>query len=128
MALPKLVKRGGAYYQGYALAVSSAVGDYILTMTQTAACMINSVSVVADKYGTNDAYSLSHLTSGTTRTIAVLASSIYNPGANISTMFDFPAYESMVPGEALRLTYTNVATVALNVHVIVEYVGITKTS
>ena len=128
MALPKKVKRGGSYYKGYELIVSTAAGDYTLDMTETSGAVANSMSIIPDAYGTGDTFTVSHLSSDTTKTVAVIADSIYNPGANVPTLFDFPAYEQMDANEVLRLVYTNTATVALNVHVIVEYGGIRKTA
>ena len=128
MALTKRTKQGGSYYKGYELIVSSSAGDYILDISETGYSTINSLSITPDTYGAGDTMQLSHMNSGTTDTIAILADSIYNPGANLATMFDFPALEMMGAGEVLRFTYTNTATEALNVHLIVEYVGITKTS
>lgn len=127
-ALHKRVKVGGSYYKGYELIVSSATGDYVLDMSQTGAATVNSLLVTADEYGEGDYFTVSHMNSDTNETIAVLADTIYNPGANVSLTFDFPALESLEPNEPVRLAYTNTATTALNLHVIVEYVGLTKTS
>jgi hypothetical protein len=128
MALPKRVKKGGSYYKGYELIVSDAAGDYTLDMAETSGAVVNSMSIIPDAYGTGDTFTVSHLNNGTTDTLAILADTIYNPGANVPTMFDFPAYEQMDSNEVLRLVYTNTAGTALNVHVIVEYGGIRKTS
>jgi len=126
MALEKRVKIGGSYYKGYELIVSSGVGDYILDIAQTASATINSLAVTPDEYGAGDYFTVTHLNSATTSTVIVLADTIYNPGSNTATLFDFPALEPMEPNDVLRVTYTNAATKAVNVHVIVEYVGLLK--
>ena len=128
MALQKQVKIGGAYYQGFELIVSSTPGAYVLNMTQTGAAVVNSVSVVADAYGAGDRYSITHLTANTSTTKALIANGVYNPGANVTTIFDFPAFEPLLPNEIIRLTYTNTAAVAVNIHCIVEYVGMVRTA
>jgi hypothetical protein len=127
MALAKRVKRGGSYYQGYELIVSAGVGDYILDIVQPDASNINSISVTPDEYGAGDKFNLSHLDTDE-NVVALLAKDIYNQGGNVATMFDFPALEDMQPGETLRLTYTSDAGGALNIHAIVEYIGIMRKS
>jgi hypothetical protein len=123
MPLTKRVKVGGAYYEGFELIVSSTPGNYVIDMTQPTQCQISSVSVTPDGYGAGDKYNLTHLNSGTTTTLAVLARNIYNPGAGISKIFDFPAAEEMNRGESMRLTYVNIASQAMSIHVDVEYMG-----
>lgn len=128
MALPKLVKSGGSFYKGYELLVSSAPGEYVLNIVQPTTGAVNSLSVIPDTYGAGDTFKLEHLATTTGPLKFVLAESIYNPGANVATLFDFPAYQNVGGGESFRLTYTNTATQAVAVHVIIEYVGINKTS
>lgn len=126
MALDKRVKVGGSCFEGFRLIVSSAPGSYILDMSQTGRAGINSVTIIPDGYGAGDRMTLSHMNSGTTQTLANLASNLYNMGRNVSQVFEFPALEDMQIGEPLRLTYVNTASIAMNVYTIVEYVGITK--
>ena len=128
MAMGKSVKIGGAYYKGHELLVSSSAADYVVDMVAPSAAAINSVNITPDMYGAGDKFTLTHLTSDTAGTLAILAEDIYNPGANAGTAFDFPALEKMNTGESLRLTYTNTASVSGAVHIVVEYVGISKTS
>jgi len=90
-------------------------------------CVINSISMTPDAYGAGDTMQLNHMNSGTTGSLAIIAESIYNAGAGVAVQFDFPALEPMGTNEPLRLTYTNTASVAVAVHTIVEYGGITKT-
>ena len=127
MALNKTVKIGGSYYKGFELLVSSAAGAYILDMTLDVPSVINSISLTADVYGAGDTMELKHMNVGTTGSLGLLGETIYNPGAGISVAFDLPALEPMAANEPLRLTYTNTAGVAVAVHTIVEYGGITKT-
>ena len=128
MALHKRVKTGGSLYKGYELNVSSSVGNYTVDMSETGAAALNSISITPDGYGSGDTFKLEHLTSDTERVIALLAEDVYNPGANVSTMFDFPALEPLEANEVMRFTYVNTATEALNVHIVLEYVGINRTS
>ena len=128
MALNKRVKQGGSYYKGYELIVSSAAASYVVDMKEAPGVAVNSISITPDGYGAGDKFQLEHMSSDTTRTIVLMAEDIYNPGANVSTMFDFPALEMMDAGDVLRFTYINTASEAMNIHLVVEYVGITKTS
>jgi len=128
MALNKRVKQGGSYYKGYELVVPATGGNYVLDMKELSSAAVNSISMTPDNYGAGDKFQLEHLNSSTTRTLVMMAKDIYNPGANISTMFDFPALEMMDAGDVLRFTYVNAAGSAINMHLVVEYVGITKTS
>jgi len=125
MSLSKSVKIGGSYYKGYELLVSAATGAYVLDMTLDTACMINSVSVTPDTYGAGDTFELRHMSSSGQQ-LALLMETVYNPGKNIAIGFDFPAMEDMKANESLRITYNNVYGNALAVHVVVEYVGVTK--
>lgn len=129
MALPKQIKIGGAYYQGYKLAVSSATGAYSSVIVQTKAMALNSFSVTPGTYGAGDTFSLTHYNdaSGTGVILAILATSIYNVGKSATIMLDFPAAEQINAGQSLKFTYTNSATLAMDVYMIAEVVGITKT-
>jgi ABC-type Fe3+ transport system substrate-binding protein len=111
---------GGAYYKGYKLTVNAAIGDYILDMTMTdKSCALNGITVVPDKYGAGDYFKLEHLNSANV-VQALLSDTVYNVGAQAAWLFDFPAMELMDAGDKLRLTYTNVAGVALNVYTNLE--------
>ena len=130
MALPKRVKVGGAYYKGYKTTVSSAGGSYNTMIINTGGAAVNGISITPDQYGQGDTMSVQHLrgTDSGDAIIVILAENIYNAGQNASVMLDFPAAELVNSGEALKFTYLNTASVAMNVHLIVEFVGINKTA
>jgi hypothetical protein len=120
MALPKDVRVGGAYYKGYKLTVLAPVGDYQLDMTLASkSCAVNGITVVPDVYGAGDYFKLEHLNSDDV-VQALLAETVYNIGAHIAWLFDFPAYELMDAGDKFRLTYTNVAGKAMSVYTNLE--------
>ena len=120
MALNKRSMVGGAYYKGYKLIVGAPVGDYLLDMTLTTkSCAINGITVVPDKYGAGDYFILQHLDSLNV-VKSLIGDTVYNIGAHIAWLFDFPAYELMDAGDKFRLTYTNVAGVALNIYTNLE--------
>ena len=121
MALPKQVKKGGSYYKGFKLTVSSTAGDYVLTMTapSSTACAVNGLLVICDQAGSGDTYKLEHQNSGGT-VIETLAEDIHNVGKNVAQQFDFSAAELMDSGDKMILTYTNAATIAMNVYTIME--------
>jgi hypothetical protein len=119
MALPKRVKIGGSYYKGYKLVVGAGAGDYVLDMTLASACVINGLTVIPDTYGTGDYFKLEHLNSGNVL-VALLGETVYNVGANAAWQFDFATLENMNAGDKFRLTYTNVAGIALNVYTNLE--------
>jgi len=111
---------GGAYYKGYKLTVAAAPADYVLDMTMAAkSCAINGITVVPDKYGAGDYFKLEHLSS-TNAVKSLIADTVYNVGKSASWLFDFPAYELMDAGDKFRLTYTNVAGIAMNVYTNLE--------
>ena len=130
MALPKLVKVGGSYVKGYLVPISSAPGDYTLVINNTNGIALNSLSVTPDVYGAGDTFSLHHMSdaSGTGSVVAVLAQSVYNIGANVSVCLDFPAMQRISTDQSVKFIYNNTATKAMNVYLITEWVGITKTS
>ena len=130
MALGKRIKVGGAHYQGYAIAVASASGEYTQVIVQTGGMAVNSVSVTPSTYGALDTWKLVHHmgTGGTGDIVAVLAQSMNNMGANAAIMLDFPAAERVDAGESLMLTYLNTASIAGTVFVVVESVGLQKTT
>jgi len=122
MAIPKRVKQGGCYYKGSILPVSSASGDYVAFLSITAGgCALNGISVIPASAGPGDTIKLEHLTqSSGGAVVATLAESIPNMGAGIPINLDFYAQELMLSGESLKLTYTNTASVAMNVFIILE--------
>ena len=123
-AMPKRVKEGGVYYVGYKLDVASASGQYPIALTpSTTHYAINAVSITPDSAGANDNFALAHVdTTATTggRVIKQIATSIYNVGGGITISLDFAAMQLMSPGESLRFTYTNTASVAMPVYITVE--------
>jgi len=120
MALTKRSQVGGAFYKGYKLIVSATPGDYQLDMTLSdRSCAANGITVVPDVYGAGDYFKLEHLNSSNV-VQALLAETVYNIGAHIAWLFDFPALELMDAGDKLRLTYTNVAGKAMNVYTNLE--------
>jgi hypothetical protein len=119
MALAKRVKSGGSYYKGYKLVVSATPANYILNMVLTQACVVNGITVIPDAYGTGDYFTLEHLDENGAL-VKTLADTIYNVGANAAWQFDFAALEEMLANHSFRLTYTNVAGVAINVYTCVE--------
>lgn len=130
MALPKRVKVGGAHYQGYAIAIASASGEYSQVIVQTGGMAVNSISVTPSTYGDGDTWKLVHHNdaSGTGNIIAVLAQSVNNMGKNASVMLDFPAAERVDAGESLMFSYLNTASIAGTVFLLVESVGLQKTA
>ena len=119
MALPKKVKIGGSFYKGYKLSVGATPGDSALDMTLTSACVINGITVIPDTYGEGDYFKLEHLDADGVL-VETLAETVYNIGANASWLLDFSTLEKMSAGHKFRLTYTNVAGVALNVYTCLE--------
>lgn len=130
MALGKRIKVGGAYYKGYKCVVGSALGDYTVVIVNPTGAAVNSISITPDSYGMGDVMKIEHFngSDGTGDCLAILAENVYNAGANSPINMDFPAAELVNKGESLLYTYTNVAGAALNVYLIVENVGIKKTS
>ena len=130
MALPKRVKVGGAYYKGYVCPVSAASGEYTVALVNTSGAAINGLSITPDGYGAGDTMKIEHFddTAGTGRVRAIICESVYNVGANATIMLDFPAAELVNNGECLLFTYLNTASVAMNVYLIAECVGIRKTA
>lgn len=120
MAISKRSMVGGCYYKGYKLVVSATPGSYTLDMTlSTKACAANGLTVIPDSYGAGDHFKLEHLDASNV-VKALMADTIYNVGKNVSWIFDFAALELLEVGHKLRLTYTNVAGVELNVYTCLE--------
>jgi phosphoribosylaminoimidazole (AIR) synthetase len=130
MALQKHIKVGGGYYKGYKLSVGATPGDYTSIVVNTSGAAMNGLSITPDGYGVGDTMKVEHFddASGTGNCLAILAEDIHNAGANSAVMLDFPAAELVDRGESIKFTYTNTATVAMNVYLIAEYVGIKKTA
>ena len=133
MALPKLVRQdGGSFYKGYILAVGAGLGDHVLDMTIAAkGCAVNGILITPDHAGAGDYFKLEHLNAGglafwddgkAIKNSGIIAETIYNIGKYVSQKFDFVSLELFEPAHKLRLTYTNVAGVAMNVFVTVERV------
>lgn len=130
MALPKRIKIGGGYYRGYKCVVNSASGDYSTVIVNTSGAAMNGISVTPDEYGAGDTMRFVHFNdaSGTGAVVAVLAEDINNVGKNASVMFDLPAAERIGKNESVKFTYHNTASVAMNVYLIAEFVGIKITA
>lgn len=125
MALPKQVKVGGSYYKGTSLSVDSASGDYVIFIvaTGTGGSAFNSLSIIPSSAGAGDTMLVEHrvTNSGTGgAVIATLAESIPNMGAGIPINLDFFAMERMGSGEALKVTYTNTASIAMTLFIVSE--------
>lgn len=130
MALPKRIKIGGGYYRGYKCIVSSAPGNYVTVIANTGGAAVNGLSITPDGYGAGDTMKLEHFndSGGTGACIALLAEDLYNAGANASIGLDFPSAELVNAGESIKFTYINTASIAMNVYLLAEFVGIKKTA
>lgn len=130
MALAKRIKVGGGYYKGYKCAVTSASGNYTTIITNTSGAAVNGITITPDDYGAGDTMKVEHFndTGGTGSCLAILAETIHNCGANSSIQLDFPAAELVDKTECIKFTYINSASVAMNVYLIAEFVGIKKTA
>ena len=119
MPMHKYVKIGGSYYEGQKLTVSSAAADYVLDMAFTAAGGASAMTVIPDQAGAGDTFDAQHLDvdGNVTR---VLAKDVPNVGRNASWRFEYPGLQKFGNGESLRIVYTNVASVAMNVYVVLE--------
>ena len=122
MAVPKQIKVGGSYYKGSVLPISSASGDYVAFLTITGGgCGVNSISVIPSSAGPGDTFKLEHMSNATGGTVlATLAESLPNMGAGIPINLDFFAMEKLLANESLKLSYTNTASVAMNVFIVLE--------
>jgi len=124
MALHKKVKLGGTYFKGYQLTVNATPGDYVLHISEPISHMVSGMTITPDAYGIGDYMTIAHYTdvgAGATL-IDTLADTVYNPGAVAAYNLTFPAIEPFEHAEDLRVTYTNVAGVAVNVSILVEFV------
>ena len=133
MALPKRVRdAGGSFYKGYKLSVGAGLGNHVLDMiVADKGCAVNGILITPDKSGVGDYFKLEHLTpSGglvlsdgkTIKNNGIIAETIYNIGKYVTQKFDFVSFEIFEPADKIRLTYVNVAGVAMNVYTTVERV------
>lgn len=125
MALVKRVKTGGSFFEGFKLVVSSGTGDYTQdTVLSNQGCAVNSVTITPTKFGDGDSITIQHLdVNGNVKPPrGTIASTIYNIGAGVSIMLDLSALEIFDANEKIRIIYTNVAGLAMNVYLIVERV------
>ena len=130
MALPKRIKVGGGYYLGTKCIVASASGSYTAVIVNTSGAAINGISITPDAYGAGDTMKLEHMNDadGTGAVIAVMAENLHNVGGGATIMLDFPAAELVNSGESVLFTYINTASIAMNIYLVSEFVGIKKTS
>ncbi len=119
MAIPKLVKVGGTYYKGDSLPVSAGTGDYQLDFTFTTAGATNALSIIPTKTGDGDTMKVEHLDANGDLKVT-LAEGIPNLGGFAAWKLDFPALQKVLANETIRLTYTNVAGVAMTVYMVLE--------
>lgn len=128
MAIPKRVKEGGIYYQGYVITVNSAAGNYpiaIFPAGGTKACAVMGISITPDSKGagSGDYFDIAHVdTTGATggRIVKQIATGIHNVGGGVALSFDFSAMQLLSTSDSLRVTYVNSASVAMPVYIIVE--------
>lgn len=130
MAVPKRIKVGGGYFKGTQMSVLATPGNYTLVMTNTDGAALNSVSIIPDGYGVGDTIKVEHRAdlAGTGRVMAILAEEINNVGANAAIALDLPAAELVGINESLKFVYVNTASVAMNVYIIAEWIGVRKTA
>lgn len=122
MALGKRVKEGGSFYKGYSLPILGASGDTTLFMAvSSGGCAINSIAIIPDVAGVGDTIKLENVqgTAGST-VIATLGESLPNMGAGIPISLDFICLEKVLPGNSLKLTYTNTSLNSVTAYIIVE--------
>ena len=124
MALQKHVKVGGSYIKGYQLSVTTDAGNYILYVDPDNNFVVEALELIASDSGSGDYYTLAHVTTtGADQEVTkTLGDTIYNPGPGVGWSHDFPALEYFSRGEALKITYTNAASVPLDVTVYISFV------
>jgi len=130
MALAKRIKIGGSYYKGEKCVVGAGAGDYTVVITTPTGAAVNSISITPSAYGAGDTMKIEHFDDllGAGELLAILMEGVYNTGARATTNLDFPAAELLNKGECLVFTYTNVAGVAMDIYLTIEFVGIKKTT
>lgn len=121
MTLGKKVKRGGVFYKGYKLAVSSTPADYVLDMTDTKQFLVSGITVVPTQFGDGDSFKLER-TDVDDNVIDTFAATIFNIGALSAWHLDFATLEPFEATDKLKLTYTNAAGIAMNVYTCVEII------
>ena len=128
MPIPKQVKSGGIYYQGYVITVASAAGNYpiaIFPAGGTKACAVMGISITPDSKGAGagDYFDVAHMdTTGATGGVIIkqIATGIRNMGGGVAQSFDFAAMQLMSTSDSLRVTYVNSASQAMPVFITVE--------
>ena len=130
MAIGKRVKIGGGHFLGSKVAINAASGEYTKVLTTTDGAAVNGMTITPDAYGAGDTMKIEHYAdaAGTGRVMALIATGIPNMGRLVPIALDFPAAEKIGTGESLVFTYLNTASVAMNVHLITEYIGLRKTA
>ena len=128
MPVPKHVKQGGIYYQGYFITVASVVGSYPIAIAPAAgtkACAVLGISITPDSKGagSGDYFDIAHMnTTGVTGGVLIkqIATGIRNIGGGVAQSFDFGAMQMLDTGDSLRVTYVNSASQAMPVYITVE--------
>jgi hypothetical protein len=130
MALPKRIKVGGGYFKGAVCSVASGTGEYFTVLTNTDGAALNGLSVVPTNFGPGDTFKLEHRAdlAGTGKVMAILAEDINNVGAGSAVSIHLPAAELVGHKESVVFTYNNVASVAMDVYLIADWVGVRKTA
>lgn len=130
MAVTKRIKVGGAYYEGYKIAVSSAAASYPVYVENAGGAALNGMSIIPDSYGVGDTIVVTHYagSSGAGNVVAILATNMYNMGQNSAIVLDLPAAEQVDSGHSIKVTYVNAASIAMNVYVLAEWIGIKVTA
>ena len=124
MALPKRIKQGGSYFKGYSLVIGTTAGDYVLNITTASAFQVNGVQLVPDDSGSGDYITVGHFAdvgAGAAEEDRI-ADTLFNTGPLTPLGLAFPAIEPFKADEDLRVTYTNVGTLAINLNVYVEFI------
>jgi hypothetical protein len=124
MAYGKRLKVGGSCYKGYTFSVTG-VGEFATSITQTTGRFaLTTITVVPDMYGAGDYFTIEHLDEKNNvfpnATKGTLAETLYSMGASAAIALDLPSLEDFAEGHKLRVKYTSVAGVALNVYVYIE--------
>jgi len=127
MALPKRTKAGGIRYKGYKLDVLSSTGNYPTAIVPSnTGCAVNGISITPDSAGMGDYFDVAHVaTTGTTGGVVVkqIATSIFNLGGGITVSLDFASMQMLDAGDSIRVTYVNVASIAMPIFITVEAIG-----
>lgn len=121
MAQSKRSKVAGSFYKGYALTVNAGAGAYTLDMAVAGqpSSALSGLTVIPSEKGSGDSFKIEHVTADNT-VVKTLAETVPNIGKSVAIQFDLAALELVPLGNKIRLTYTNVAGVAMTVNVLVE--------